>query len=228
MDSRKSGNDSLAFRSPYPKLGLMGASPHPVAKAEQPRWQATAGLSPQPCHSAPLGHGASHPHPLSETGVNKHQDKRHGGGRGPSGQAGPVVGMKGRDGTVRAMPVEHTDMATLKAVVSEQVDLAATVYTDEFGGYNTIPQRRKTVCHSAGEYVRGQAHTNGIESFWALLKRVWVGTHHWWSRRHCFRYVAECAHRQNTMGLNGEGAIALLVQQAVGKRLTDAGLIGGW
>ena len=70
--------------------------------------------------------------------------------------------MKGRDGTVRAMPVEHTDMATLKAVVSEHVDLAATVYTDEFGGYNTIPQRRETVCHSAGEYVRSQAHTNGI------------------------------------------------------------------
>ena len=64
--------------------------------------------------------------------------------------------MKGRDGTALAMPVEHTDMATLKAVVSEHVDLAATVYTDEFGGYNTIPQRRKTVCHSAGEYVRGQ------------------------------------------------------------------------
>ena len=139
-----------------------------------------------------------------------------------------VVGMKGWDGTVRAMPVEHTDMATLKAVVSEQVDPAATVYTDEFGGYNTIPQRRKTVCHSAGKYVRGQARTNGIKSFWALLKRVWVGTHHWWSRRHCFCYVAECAHRQNTMGLNGEGAIALPVQQAVGKRFTYAGLIGGW
>ena len=53
---------------------------------------------------------------------NKHQNKRHGGG-GPVGKQA-VVGMKGRDGTVRAMPVEHTDMATLKAVVSEQVDLA--------------------------------------------------------------------------------------------------------
>ena len=84
------------------------------------------------------------------------------------------------------------------------------------------------VCHSAGEYVRGQARTNGIESFRALLNRVWVGTHHWWRRPHCFRYVAEWAHRQNTMGLNGEGAIALPVQQAVGKHLTDAGLIGGW
>ena len=156
---------------------------------------------------------------------NKHHDKRNGGGRGPVGKQ-PVVGMKGRDGTVRAMPVERTNMATLQAVVSEHVDLAATVYTDEFGGYNTIPQQRETVCHSAGEYVRGQAHTNGIESFWALLKRAWVGTHHWWSNRHCFRYVAEYEHRQNTLGLNGEGAIGRLLQQAVGKRLTYAGLIG--
>ena len=39
-------------------------SPHPMAKAGVPGWQATAGLSPQPCHSAPLGHVASHPHPL--------------------------------------------------------------------------------------------------------------------------------------------------------------------
>ena len=131
---------------------------------------------------------------------NRHDDKRSGGGRGPVGKQA-VVGMKGRDGTVRATPVERTNMATLKAVVGEHVDMAATVYTDEFGGYNTIPQQRETVCHSAGEYVRGQAHTNGIESFWALLKRAYLGTHHWWSKRHCFRYVAEYAHRQNTKEL---------------------------
>ncbi|MYF36971.1 MAG: transposase [Synechococcus sp. SB0678_bin_12] len=54
-----------------------------------------------------------------------------------------------------------------------------------------MPQSRETVCHSTGEYARGQAHTNGIESFWSLLKRAYLGTHHWWSKRHCFRYVAE-------------------------------------
>ena len=86
---------------------------------------------------------------------------------------------------------------------------------------NGLPQR-------LGNTSGAKPAPTALESFWALLKRVWVGTHHWWSRRHCFRYVAECAHRQNTMGLNGEGAIALLVQQAVGKRLTYAGLIGGW
>lgn len=85
----------------------------------------------------------------------------------------------------------------------------------------TCPIAHETVCHSVGEYV------NGIESFWALLKRAWVGTHHWWSKRHCFRYVAEYEHRHNTFGLSGEGAIGRLLQQAVGKRLTYASLCEG-
>lgn len=73
---------------------------------------------------------------------NKHHDKRNGGGRGPVGKQA-VVGMKGRDGTVRAMPVEKTDMASLAALLVKHVDLDATVYTDECGGYNSIPHRRE-------------------------------------------------------------------------------------
>lgn len=72
---------------------------------------------------------------------NKHHDKGN-GGRGPVGKQ-PVVSMKGRDGTVRAMPVEQTNMATLQAVLSEHVDLAATVYTNEFGGSTPSPSRGK-------------------------------------------------------------------------------------
>ena len=155
---------------------------------------------------------------------NKHDDKKQGGGRGAVGKQA-VVGMKGRDGTVRAMPVASTDKATLHAVIHQHVDKEATIYTDAHGGYRDLLHEHETVCHSAGEYVRGAAHTNGIESFWALLKRAWVGTHHWWSRRHCFRSVAEYEHRQNTKELNGELAIGRLLQQAVGKRLTDAVLI---
>jgi len=65
----------------------------------------------------------------------------------------------------------------------------------------------------------------GIESFWALLKRGYYGTHHWWSKKHLNRYVSEFAYRQNTIGLTGEPAIAALIRKAVGKRLTYASLI---
>ena len=49
---------------------------------------------------------------------NQHDDKKHGGGRGAVGKQA-VVGMKGRDGTVGAMPVEGTDKAMLHAVINE-------------------------------------------------------------------------------------------------------------
>ena len=76
-DGERAGNDGLVLWSPYPKLGLTGTFTSPMAKAGVPGWQATAGLSPQPCHSAPRGHVASHPHPpLSETGVREANSSR--------------------------------------------------------------------------------------------------------------------------------------------------------
>ena len=75
----------------------------------------------------------------------------------------------------------------------------------------------KAVKHSAGQYVNRGVSTNGIESFWALLKRGYVGTHHWWSVKHMHRYVAEYAYRQNTIGLSGEPALGTLLRNSEGK-----------
>ncbi len=55
----------------------------------------------------------------------------------------------------------------------------------------------ETVKHSAKEYVNGRAHTNGIESIWALLKRGYSGTYHYFSHKHLHRYVNEFAFRSN-------------------------------
>ena len=71
------------------------------------------------------------------------------------------------------------------------------VYTDDHGGYHGIHRRHETVKHSVGEYVREQAHTNGIESFWALMKRGYHGTYHHMSEKHLDRYVTEFAGRHN-------------------------------
>lgn len=54
-----------------------------------------------------------------------------------------------------------------------------------------------TVNHSAGEYVKGDAHTNGIESVWAVLKRGLHGIYHHVSKQHLGRYVSEFAFRLN-------------------------------
>ena len=76
------------------------------------------------------------------------------------------------------------------------------VYTDDHGGYEGLPNH-ETVKHSAGEYVSDMAHTNGIESFWSMLKRAHKGTFHKLSPKHLQRYVNEFAGKHNLSGAGG-------------------------
>ena len=73
--------------------------------------------------------------------------------------------------------------------------------------------------HSVGKYVRGQIHTNGIESFWSMLKRGNIGTYHQMSPKHLQRYVTEFAGRQNVRQLDTITQMALLARGLEGKRL---------
>ena len=102
-----------------------------------------------------------------------------------------VVGTKDCDtNRVSATVVKGTDAKTFQGFVGDYTAEAATVYTDDHGGYQGMPFEHKTVKHSISEYVTGMAHTNGIELFWALLKRGYHGTYHHMSRKHLGRYVA--------------------------------------
>ena len=73
--------------------------------------------------------------------------------------------------------------------------------------------------HSAGEYVRDQAHTNGIESFWAALKRGYYGVYHQMSVKHLKRYVTEFAGRHNFRDRDTAMQMALLAKGMAGKKL---------
>ncbi len=93
---------------------------------------------------------------------NKHESKRLHAGRGPVGKVA-VAGVKDRaTGRVSAAVVERTDGATLKPFVCARIAQEADIYTDDHGAYQGLPNH-ETVAHGVGEYVRGQAHTNGIE-----------------------------------------------------------------
>ena len=138
-----------------------------------------------------------------------------------------VAGVKDREtNQVDAAVVERTDGPTLREFVHQRTEPTATVYTDEAAAYNRLNRHHEAVAHGAGEYVRGQAHTNGIESFWSMLKRGYVGTYHHFSVKHLDRYVTEFEGRHNRRPLDTADQMAALAKGADGKRMTYEGLIG--
>ena len=155
---------------------------------------------------------------------NKHGNKKLRAGRGAVGKKA-VIGMKDRDtNQVTAMPIERTDAGTLQGFVLDQVEPGAKVYTDDHGGYHGL-KNHATVKHSVGEYVDGMAHTNGIESFWSMLKRGYHGTYHKMSPEHLDRYVNEFAGRHNQRDEDTLDQMTLMVRSTSGKRLRYADLI---
>lgn len=151
---------------------------------------------------------------------NKHANKRLRAGRGAVGKTA-VIGAKERDGKVRATVIGKTDAATLKGFVLDNVETGAAVFTDEHSGYRGLSASfvHRSVRHSVGEYVNGMAHTNGIESFWAMLKRGYKGTYHQMSAKHISRYVTEFAGRHNVRGQDTIVQMKLLAKGMDGKRL---------
>ena len=130
--------------------------------------------------------------------ANKHESKKLRAGRGPVGKTA-VAGLKDRStNQVKAEVVEHTDKPTLQGIVHRNTETDAQVYTDEALAYEGLRRPHETVKHSVSEYVRGMAHTNGLESFWSMLKRGHDGTYHHFSPKHLDRYVTEFEGRHNT------------------------------
>ena len=82
------------------------------------------------------------------------------------------------------------------------------------------------VKHSAKEFVNGMAHTNGIESFWANMKRGYQGIYHNWSPKHTARYVAEFAGRHNVRPLDTEEQMSAIMSNAEGRQLSYVYLVG--
>ena len=140
-------------------------------------------------------------------------------GRGAVGKMA-VAGAKDRaTNRVSAGVVENPDQPTLHAFVEDHAAPEAIVYTDDAAAYKGIPFRHESVKHSVGEYVRDQAHTNGIESFWAMLKRAQTGTFHKMSPKHLQRYIRQFAGKHNLREKDTIDIMRDVVAGLVGKRL---------
>ena len=138
---------------------------------------------------------------------NKHARKKLRAGRSGVGKA-VVAGAKDRETKrVSAEVVPDTTRLTLSNFVAARARPDAMVYTDESKSYSGLPHH-ESVVHSRGEYVRGDVHTNGIESFWSLFKRGYHGTFHKISPKHLDRYVREFAGRNYIRDLDTIDPIA--------------------
>ena len=136
-----------------------------------------------------------------------------------------VAGVRDRaSGKVAAAVVASTDGPTLRGFVTGHAAVGAMVYTDEAKAYRGLP-RHESVSHSTGQYVNRMAHTNGVESFWAGLKRGYHGTHHHMSAKHLGRYVAEFAGRHNRRPLDTDVMMARTAEGMIGRRLPYAELV---
>ena len=158
---------------------------------------------------------------------NKHSNKKLHTGRGGVGKT-PVAGAKDREtNRVCATVIQGTTQEELEGFIQERVELGSMVYTDDHGGYNRLwlDFEHASVRHSVREYVKGQAHTNGIESFWAMLKRGYYGTYHRMSEKHLQRYVNEFAGRHNIRSLDTIDQMASVAKGMDGKRLTYRDLV---
>ena len=116
--------------------------------------------------------------------------------------------------------MERVSKIEVKDFIARNVAKGATLYTDEAPVYvgSDVSQHR-TVKHKRKQYVNGDCHTNGIESFWALLDSGYVGTHHWYSHKHAWRYAQEFAGRVSNRSLSTVEKLHRLAIGLIGLKL---------
>ncbi len=138
-----------------------------------------------------------------------------------------IVGIRDRSTReIRATVIARPNQANLLQALAANVASDALVYSDGNRAYRILP-KHVAVRHSVSEYVAGEAHTNGIESFWAMLKRAFHGTFHHFSPKHVHRYINEMATRQSWRELDTVALLERIAQRLVGKSLTYGALTAG-
>ena len=158
---------------------------------------------------------------------NKHFDKKLRAGRGTTGKTA-VVGMRDRrTGKVVAEVIPDTDSDTLQEFVKRNLTRGGTLFSDSATAYTDFdwPRRHESVRHGQGQYARADVHVNGMESFWAMMKRAYKGTFHKISPKHLQRYVDEFVGRHNMRDLDTLEQMELLASRMMGKRLKYKDLV---
>jgi transposase-like protein len=148
--------------------------------------------------------------------INKHGRRS---GKGGSIDKTPVMGAVERGGEVIAKVLPVASKANVHDFVRETVAADAEMLVTDAHPYYRGSMgyaRHEVVNHQQGEYKRGEAHTNSIESVWALLKRQIIGTHHWVSPKHLQAYVQEMTWRLNQRNMSPADRMNALFESVAG------------
>ncbi|MEZ5734963.1 MAG: IS1595 family transposase [Novosphingobium sp.] len=137
-----------------------------------------------------------------------------------------VLALVERGGRSRAIVVDNLGIPTLQPILRENVHRLSKLQTDEALHYRSIGRffyQHDAVNHSAGEYGRGDAHTNTIEGYFSIFKRGMKGVYQHCTKKHLHRYVAEFNFRYTNRaatGCNDDDRADTILRGVVGKRLT--------
>jgi transposase-like protein len=137
-----------------------------------------------------------------------------------------VMALVERGGKVRSFHVPEVTATTLKPIIVDAIAKDSHFRTDESGVYWNIGEQfasHRTVIHSIGEYVRGDAHTNTVEGYFSIFKRGIYGVYHHVSQAHLKRYLCEFDFRYNyriALGFDDATRATLAIKGIAGKRLT--------
>ena len=145
---------------------------------------------------------------------NKHANKQQRGTQGRSLKTKcAVLGILERKNQVRAIHIPNIQPTTIQPLVYSCVKKGSRIMTDEYGVYKKLQGFHHQSCnHSAKHYVKGDAHTNGLENFWSLLKRMIIGIYHWISPKYLQLYLNEICFRYNTRKLSETERVCKLLE----------------
>jgi transposase-like protein len=158
----------------------------------------------------------------------QHENRRRHIGTGASGKT-LVMGLleRGENPQVRTKVIPSRRKGTLQGMVRASVTPGSAVYTDAFKSYTGLDSDYiHGVVDHAERYVQDRIHTNGLENFWSLFKRMIYGTHHSVDPQHLDRYLAEATTRFNGRKVAESARFTSATSGVIGKRITYRQLIG--
>ncbi|MDE2334713.1 MAG: IS1595 family transposase [Rhodospirillales bacterium] len=162
------------------------------------------------------------PQPRSRGRVPKPVKK---GNSGPADKR-PIVALVERGGPIRVIHMPRVTGKNVREALVRHADRESRLHTDESRLYPAVGTEfaaHETVKHSAGEYARGDVHTNSVEGFFGILKRGMKGTYQHCGEQHLQRYLDEFAFRysnRSKLGIEDTERAVIAMRGAEGKRLT--------